>query len=78
MKPRKLIRLFKRKTFLKRLRLSERGQSIVEFVLLLAAIAGLSYGFMYVMNKNIVLVWEYAANLVVNDKPGGPKAVSFD
>jgi len=76
MKPGKLIILIKKK-FLKWLPFNERGQSIVEFVLLLAAIAGLSYGFMFVMNKNIVIVWEYAANLIINDKPG-VKSVSFD
>lgn len=58
--------------------LSESGQSIVEFVLLLAVITGLSYGFVAVMNKNIARYWEYSANLVVNDRPGGPKAVSLD
>lgn len=58
--------------------LSERGQSIVEFVLLLAVITGLSYGFVAVMNKNIARYWEYSANLVVNDRPGGPKAVSLE
>lgn len=58
--------------------LSERGQSIVEFVLLLAVITGVSYGFVAVMNKNVARYWEYSANLILNDKPGGPKAVSLD
>lgn len=50
--------------------LSERGQSIVEFVLLLAAITFLSYFFVAVMNRNIGRYWEYSVNLIVNDKPG--------
>lgn len=50
--------------------LSERGQSIVEFVLLLAAITFLSYFFIAVMNRNIGRYWEYSVNLIVNDKPG--------
>ena len=49
---------------------SERGQSIVEFVLLLAAITFLSYFFIAVMNRNIGRYWEYTVNLIVNDKPG--------
>jgi hypothetical protein len=47
--------------------LGERGQSIVEFVLLLAVITGLSYGFVAIMNKNLVRYWQYAANLIVHD-----------
>lgn len=58
--------------------LGERGQSIVEFVLLLAVISSISYLFVAVMNKNVARYWEYSANLIVNDKPGGPKAVSLD
>jgi hypothetical protein len=54
-----------------------RGQSIVEFVLLLLVITGLSFSFVAVMNGNLARYWEYSANLVINDKPGGPKAVSL-
>lgn len=73
MKPWKLLPYHKVKKSL-----GERGQSIVEFVLLLAVITGLSYGFVAVMNKNVARYWEYSANLILNDKPGGPKAVSLD
>jgi hypothetical protein len=65
MKSRKLLPQNK---FLKAL--GQRGQSIVEFVLLLAVITGLSYGFVAVMNKNLARYWEYSANLIVDDKPG--------
>jgi Flp pilus assembly pilin Flp len=67
MKPRKLLPQNK---FLRLLVKSERGQSIVEFVLLLAVITGLSYGFVAMMNNNLAKYWQYAANLVVDDKPG--------
>lgn len=58
--------------------LGQRGQSIVEFVLLLFAITSISYGFVLYMNKNLARYWEYSANLIINDKAGGTKAVSFD
>jgi hypothetical protein len=51
-------------------RLNQRGQSLVEFVLLLAVISMLSYGFVSVMNRNIGNYWQYAVNLIINDKPG--------
>jgi len=57
--------------------LGERGQSIVEFVLLLAVITGLSYGFVAMMNKNLARYWQYSANLIVHDKPG-EKTVKFN
>ncbi len=50
--------------------LNERGQSIIEFVLLLSVVTALSYGFVYMMNKNLATYWQYAANLIVDDKPG--------
>jgi len=71
MKPWKLLPQSK---FFKRL--GQRGQSIVEFVLLLAVITGLSYGFVAMMNKNLATYWQYSANLIVDDKPG-TKTVSF-
>lgn len=61
--------------FLKKL--GSRGQSIVEFVLLLAVITGVSYGFVAFMNRNLARYWEYSANLIVNGKAGGPKAVQL-
>lgn len=57
--------------------LGKKGQGIVEFVLLLAVITGLSYGFVAVMNKNIAKYWQYSANLIVDDKPG-TKTVRFN
>lgn len=57
--------------------LTERGQSIVEFILLLAAISGLSYGFVVFMNRNLAKYWEYSANLIVNDNPAGPKKLNL-
>lgn len=52
------------------LRKNQRGQAIVEFVLLLVVISGLSFGFTMFMNRNLSKYWEYYANLVINDKPG--------
>jgi hypothetical protein len=42
----------------------------VEFVLLLAAISGISYGFVSIMNRNIARYWEHSVNLIINDRPG--------
>lgn len=57
--------------------LNQRGQSVVEFVLLLFAITGLSWGFISFMNANVAKYWEYSANLIVNDKPGGTKKLNL-
>jgi len=65
MKPRKLLPSLKLKKLLK-----ERGQSIVEFVLLLLVITSISYAFVDIVNRNIALYWEYSVNLIINDKPG--------
>jgi hypothetical protein len=48
----------------------QKGQSIVEFVLLLAVMASITYMFVHFMNRNLTRYWEHAANLVVNDAPG--------
>lgn len=64
MKPWKLLPRLK---FMKKL--SQKGQSIVEFVLLLLAITLISYGFVAQMNQFLAKMWEYSATLVVNDKP---------
>jgi hypothetical protein len=58
--------------------LGERGQSILEFVLLLLVITGVSYGFVLILNKNIARYWEYSANLILNDRAGGTKHVRLD
>lgn len=73
MKPWKQLPL---KRFLKRLR-NQRGQSIVEFVLLLVVISGISWMFVAFMNRNLARYWEYSANLIINDRPNGPKAVEL-
>lgn len=52
----------------------QRGQTLVEFVLLLAVISTLSYGFVSIMNRNIGAYWEHCVNLVINDgNPNLPK-----
>lgn len=50
--------------------LEQRGQALVEFILLLVAIAGISFLFVNVVNRNLGTYWEYYANLIINDKPG--------
>jgi hypothetical protein len=57
--------------------LVQHGQSIVEFVLLLSAITFISWGFIKFMNSNLARYWEYSANLIVNDKPGGTKKLNL-
>jgi hypothetical protein len=51
-------------------RTGQKGQTLIEFVLLLTVIAGISFGFVSMMNKNITSYWSYAVNLVIDDKPG--------
>lgn len=46
---------------------TQKGQTLVEFVLLLAVISGLSFGFVSIMNRNIGAYWEHCVNTVVND-----------
>lgn len=46
------------------------GQAIIEFVLLLAVLTLITYGFVYFMNRNLARYWEYSANLIIHDKPG--------
>jgi competence protein ComGC len=54
--------------------LQQKGQSLVEFVLLLAVISMLSYSFVAVINSNLGTYWEHCVNIVVNDgDPGKPK-----
>ena len=77
MKPRKLLPQIKKfRSFSKKV-LGQRGQTVIEFVLLLAAITFISWGFIMFMNKNIGKYWEYSANLIVNDKPGGEKKLNL-
>jgi hypothetical protein len=72
----KLLNL-KRFNHFRRKCLGEKGQSIVEFVLLLSAIASISYFFMGFMNANIARYWEYSVNLIVNDSPAKPKKLNI-
>ena len=65
MKSRKLLPFTKLRKVM-----NQKGQSIVEFVLLLVVVAGISYGFVSFMNRNLGRYWEYYANLVIDDKPG--------
>jgi hypothetical protein len=55
-------------------KIGQKGQTLVEFVLLLAVISTLSYGFVAVMNRNIGAYWEHAVNLIIHDEPGGKTA----
>jgi hypothetical protein len=61
----------------KLLLLKQKGQTLVEFVLLLAVVSGISYTFVAFMNRNITRYWEHAANLIINDgvapKPGNTR-----
>lgn len=58
-------------------KLGQRGQAIVEFVLLLAVMSLITYGFVMFMNSNLKRYWEYSANLIINDRPG-EKTVTID
>lgn len=48
----------------------QAGQAIIEFVLLLAVMTLITYGFVYFMNRNLARYWEYSANLIIHDQPG--------
>lgn len=52
----------------KKNKLGQKGQSLVEFVLLLAVISSISYGFVSLINTNLVNNWEKYINLVITDK----------
>lgn len=55
----------------------QKGQALVEFILLLVVLSSISFFFVGFMNRNLTKYWEYAANLVINDKPG-EKTVTID
>lgn len=57
--------------------LSSRGQALVEFILLLVVLSGISFAFVGFMNRNLMRYWEYSINLIVDDRPG-TRTVSFD
>jgi hypothetical protein len=50
--------------------LGQKGQTLIEFVLLLTVIAGISFGFVSLMNRNITSYWQYSVNLIIDDRPG--------
>ena len=59
--------------------LNQKGQTLVEFVLLLAVVSSLSYGFVSLMNRNIGTYWEHCVNLVINDgNPNLPKQAKIE
>ena len=57
--------------------LNARGQALLEFILLLVVLSGISFLFVGFMNRNLVRYWEYSVNLIIDDKPG-TKTVTFD
>lgn len=46
---------------------SQSGQTLIEFVLLLAVISGLSFLFLKLVNNNISLYWVFFVKKVVDD-----------
>lgn len=66
------FRLFLRK--LKRAR--QKGQALVEFILLLVVLSSVSFFFVAFMNRSLSRYWEYSVNLIIDDKPG-TKTVEF-
>lgn len=46
----------------------QSGQTLVEFILLLAAIVIISFTFLNVLNTNIKDRWERIANIILDDK----------
>lgn len=71
MKHRKL-----RRFLVKLRRARSRGQALVEFILLLAVLSLISFGFIAVINGSLTRYWEYSVNLIINDRPG-QKTVEF-
>jgi hypothetical protein len=46
---------------------NERGQTLVEFILLLAVISGLSFIFLKVINNNLSVYWAFFVTKIVDD-----------
>lgn len=63
----KILNLFKR--IKPQLPLNEKGQTILEFALLLLVIVTVSFSFVALINLRLASVWEYVVNIVVYDKP---------
>lgn len=65
------------RSFLLRIkRVKQKGQALVEFILLLVVLSTVSFGFVTFMNRNLSRYWEYSVNLIIDDKPG-TKTVEF-
>lgn len=63
MKIRKLL-----PTFILKKKSNQKGQSIVEFVLLLAVISGISFAFVAFMNRSLTKYWVNAVKVIVDDQ----------
>ncbi|MCT4642431.1 MAG: hypothetical protein N4A33_09055 [Bacteriovoracaceae bacterium] len=49
----------------------EKGQSLVEFVLLLAIIVGISFGYMSGINNGLEKRWQVLGNILIQDTDNG-------
>ena len=65
-----------RSFFLKIKRVKQKGQALVEFILLLVVLSTVSFAFVTLMNRSLSRYWEYSVNLIIDDKPG-TKTVEF-
>lgn len=65
-----------RSFLLKIRRVKQKGQALVEFILLLVVLSGVSFVFITFMNRSLSRYWEYSVNLIIDDKPG-TKTVEF-
>ena len=50
-----------------KLLLDEKGQSFIEFVLLMLMVIGLSYGYMRIVNGNLGKKWSSMVTVIIND-----------
>jgi hypothetical protein len=65
------------RSFLRKIRqVRQKGQALVEFILLLVILSGVSFTFVAFMNRSLSRYWEYSVNLIIDDKPG-TKTVGF-
>lgn len=53
---------------IKKLTKNQDGQTLVEFILLLAGITMISFSFMRLVNSNIADRWQAMAQMVLDDK----------
>lgn len=51
-------------------RVRQKGQALVEFVLLLVVLSTISFLFVALMNRSLSRYWEYSINLIIDDRPG--------